>query len=58
MDWDNMYRANTSAVLDANGIEIGRKAERSKYVLYEDRTDDKQISANSILNTVLQIILF
>ncbi|WP_374400962.1 carboxypeptidase-like regulatory domain-containing protein [Flavobacterium sp.] len=53
IDWDNMYRANTSAILDENGIEIGRKAERSKYVLYEDRTDDKQFSANSILNSVL-----
>jgi hypothetical protein len=44
MDWTNMYRANAQA--NANG-------EGAKYVLYEDRTDDKQLTANAILSSQL-----
>ena len=39
IDWNAMYIANTKSA------NIGR----SVYALYEDRTDDKQFSANSIL---------
>jgi hypothetical protein len=51
INWDAMYLANTVAIIGANNQEIGRKADRSKYVLYEDRTDDTQWTANSILNS-------
>ena len=40
INWDELYRAN---------IENGQ----SLAVLYEDRTDDKQITANTILNSQL-----
>ena len=53
IDWNAMYRANTVAVTDANNVEIGRTGARSKYVLYEDRTDDKVFTANSVFNTQL-----
>jgi carboxypeptidase-like protein len=42
IDWNAMYLANQNT---ASG--------NSAYVLYEDRTDDKQISANSILTSEL-----
>lgn len=42
MDWGAIYEANRST---ANG--------RSAYVLYEDRTDDKTFTANSILRSQL-----
>jgi hypothetical protein len=41
IDWNAMYLANQ------NSANIGR----SIYVLYEDRTDDNLLSANSILNS-------
>lgn len=42
MDWNALYQANLN---NPNG--------RSNYVLYEDRTDDKLITANSILSSQL-----
>ena len=41
IDWNAMYIANQNSAF----------AGRSVYVLYEDRTDDNQLSANSILNS-------
>lgn len=43
IDWNAMYAANLRP--NANG--------RSVYVLYEDRTDDKQFTANSVLTSKL-----
>lgn len=43
IDWNAMYIANQNSGFPG----------RSVYVLYEDRTDDTQWSANSILNTSL-----
>lgn len=42
LDWTTMYRVNNENI--ANG---------SRYVLYEDRTDDKTIIANTILSSQL-----
>ena len=42
LDWREMYRINSENI--ANG---------SRYVLYEDRTDDKTLIANTILSTQL-----
>ncbi|WP_396161809.1 carboxypeptidase-like regulatory domain-containing protein [Flavobacterium sp.] len=43
IDWTAMYLANQNSA----------NAGRSIYVLYEDRTDDNQLSANTILNSNL-----
>lgn len=51
LDWDALYQANTVAQLDANGREIGRTPGVSRYVLYEDRTDDKTFTANTLFNS-------
>jgi hypothetical protein len=53
IDWNAMYRANTTPIVDENGIEIGRAPGQSSYVLYEDRTDDKLFVANTILSSQL-----
>lgn len=51
IDWDEMYRANTEfGGYDDNGNEI-RIPTQSKYVLFEDRTEDKSLTANTIFNT-------
>lgn len=42
LDWTNLYRVNNENL--ANG---------SRYVLYEDRTDDKTLVANTILSSQL-----
>lgn len=51
INWDQMYRSNSLPITDENGIEIGRAPTESVYVLYEDRTDDKLITANTIMNS-------
>ena len=53
INWDAMYLANTVAVTDENNVETGRAPGVSKYVLYEDRTDDKTFTANTILRSQL-----
>lgn len=52
INWNAMYMANTTPII-VDGVEVGRAPAESRYILYEDRTDDKQISANSILNSQL-----
>lgn len=53
IDWDAMYLANQKQILDNNGKVLGYEPQKSSYVLYEDRTDDKTIVATSTLNTQL-----
>lgn len=53
INWEAMYQANQTPVLDANGNIVDYEAAKSHYVLYEDRTDDKSIVANSNFNTQL-----
>lgn len=53
IDWNAMYRANSTPIIGENGQEIGRNPTRSKYVLYQDRTDDKTWTFNSIMNSQL-----
>ncbi len=53
INWNNLYLANTNTLSDANGNDIGRVPGESRYVLYEDRTDDKQLSATSIVSSQL-----
>lgn len=51
IDWNALYYANQSPVLDANGNVIGYTPGKSNYVLYKDRTDDQTITVNSTFNT-------
>ncbi|MDD2984973.1 carboxypeptidase-like regulatory domain-containing protein [Flavobacterium sp.] len=53
IDWNAMYQANSTAIIGADGQEIGREKARSKYVLYQDRMDDKTFTFNTVLNTQL-----
>jgi hypothetical protein len=53
INWNAMYLANQEPVYDENGNITSYTPAQSRYVLYEDRTDDTQWSANSILNTSL-----
>lgn len=53
LDWDSMYLANTKAITNENSIETSRTPAQSKYVLYEDRSDDKVLTASSILHSRL-----
>nr|WP_314895881.1 carboxypeptidase-like regulatory domain-containing protein [uncultured Flavobacterium sp.] len=53
IDWNAMYQANQTPILDANGTISGYEPSKSKYVLYEDRTDDKAMVATSTFNTQL-----
>jgi len=50
IDWAAMYQANQNPILDANGKIIGFEPAQSKYILYEDRTDDKTLAFNALLN--------
>lgn len=58
INWNAMYEANTTPILDASGQVIGRAPAKGKYALYEDRTDDKLWSANSIINSKLSDNIF
>ena len=53
INWNAMYNANTVAVTDQNGLEIGRTPTKSSYILSEDRTDDNLFVANTIINSQL-----
>ena len=60
IDWNAIYKANQTPVLDSNGIISGYEASKSKYVLYEDQVEDQtgvfktnlssQLSENFFLN--------
>ena len=53
IDWAAMYLTNQTPVMDVNGKITGYEPGKSKYILYEDRTDDKTIAFNVLFNTVL-----
>lgn len=53
IDWERMYSANTNPIIGEDGQEIGRAPSRSRYVLFQDRTDDKTLTFNTILNSQL-----
>ncbi|MFE3848317.1 carboxypeptidase-like regulatory domain-containing protein [Flavobacterium sp. LB3P45] len=58
IDWYAMYQANQDPIMDSNGHISGYEPAKSKYVLYEDRADDKTIVATSIFNTQLNETVF
>jgi hypothetical protein len=53
INWDAMYATNTNPITDSNNQIIGNAPAQSRYVLYEDRTDDKTITANTLLGAQL-----
>lgn len=53
IDWDALYKANQSTILDTNGQITGYQPAQSRYVLYEDRTDDQLFLANSVFDSEL-----
>lgn len=53
IDWTAMYQANQNPIVDANGKITGFEPAQSKYILYEDRTDDKNLAFSALLNTEL-----
>ena len=58
MDWKAMYQANANPITDANQNIIGYIPAKSKFILYEDRTDDQTFSINSNFNSQLNEHLF
>lgn len=60
IDWNALYQANRNPIVDSNGLITGYEPAQSRYVLYEDRTDDQiavvasnfstQLNENLILN--------
>ena len=53
IDWTAMYQANQNPITDANGNITGFEPAQSKYILYEDRTDDTTLAFNALLNSEL-----
>jgi len=51
IDWNALYFANQTPVLDADGKITGYASAKSNYVLYEDHSDDQTLTANSTFNT-------
>jgi len=58
IDWNAMYRANQKAITNSANIITGYEPAQSRYVLYEDRTDDKIFAINSNLNSQLTTNIF
>ncbi|HSD07968.1 TonB-dependent receptor [Flavobacterium sp.] len=58
IDWNDLYFANQLPVLDANGNVISFAPSKSHYVLYEDRTDDRTLTANTTFNTQISDNLY
>jgi hypothetical protein len=58
IDWNALYYANQSPVLDGNGKITGYIPTKSSYVLYEDHSDDQTITATSNFNTQISDNLY
>lgn len=58
IDWKELYRANQMLSTNPNGSADSYVPAQSKYVLYEDRTEDKTISFNSNVNSQLTENIF
>ena len=53
IDWEAIYHANQNPIVDANGKITGFEPAQSKYILYEDRTDDSTLAFNVLFNSEL-----
>ncbi|MGO4820107.1 MULTISPECIES: carboxypeptidase-like regulatory domain-containing protein [unclassified Flavobacterium] len=53
IDWEALYKANQTPIVDAGGAITGYAPAKSHYVVYEDRTGDQTIVANTNFNSQL-----
>jgi hypothetical protein len=53
INWEAMYRANQKPITNPDGTITGQEPAQSRYVLYENRTDDRTFAANTNLNAQL-----
>ncbi len=53
IDWTAMYQANQNPITNQNGSIIGFEPGKSRYIVYEDRTDDNTLAFNTLLNSEL-----
>jgi hypothetical protein len=53
INWAALYQANQSPIVNDYGKILGYEPAQSKYILYEDRTDDQNLAFNALLNTEL-----
>jgi hypothetical protein len=53
IDWAAMYLANQNPITYQNGRIIGFEPGKSRYIVYEDRTDDSTFAFNTLLNSKL-----
>lgn len=53
LDWEAMYQANQNPKFDTNGKINGYIPAQSKYILYDDRTDDKNLQFNGLVHSEL-----
>ncbi|WP_204568346.1 hypothetical protein, partial [Collinsella tanakaei] len=44
IDWGAIYKANQNPVTNSNGEITGYEPGKSKYILFEDRTDDTTVA--------------
>ena len=51
IDWGAIYKANQNPVTNSNGEITGYEPGKSKYILFEDRTDDTTVALNSQLHS-------
>ena len=58
IDWNALYYANQSPVLDGSGNITAYKPAKSNYVLYDDHSDDQTMTATSSFNTQINDNLF
>ena len=58
LDWDQLIYGNTLPQTDSDGKEYGRIPGESIVVLYEDRTHNRQLSANTQLTSRLSETIF
>ncbi|HJY13051.1 MAG TPA: hypothetical protein VJ304_09715, partial [Flavobacterium sp.] len=58
IDWGAMYRANQKQIVNSGSAISDYEPVQSRYVLYEDRTDDKTFAVSSNLNSQLTANIF
>ncbi len=58
IDWEAMYRANRKSIVNSDETITDSEPAQSRYVLYEDRTDDKTFAVNSNLNAQITTNIF
>lgn len=58
IDWDVLYSANQKQIANSGSTSSAFEPVQSRYVLYEDRTDDKTFAVSSNLNAQVTANIF